>query len=285
MQEITPDIIKLSGEQPGPTVAVFAGVHGNETAGVYALQEIIPKLQLLRGNVIFVYANPPAIEANVRMHEKNLNRCFIAGIEGNSYEEVRARELMKILDECEALLDIHMFSDPDGEPFVICEENALEIAKLFDVTIASTNWSETEPGGTDSYMYANGKIGICIECGPISKASEYKDFAINTVYQFLHYFDLLPFDVSVSTQPKRIIKAQNRVVKDNKKLHLEDGFHNFDRLKEGQVIATDGNRIFRASDGECIIFPRYYADIGQELYISGFESPELLLPGAHNPQL
>lgn len=276
MQQITSDIITISGDQPGPTVAVFAGVHGNETAGVYALQEIIPKLKITQGNVIFVFANPPAIKDDVRMHEKNLNRCFVKGIEGDAYEIRRAQELMQVLDTCEALLDIHMFSDPEGEPFVICEENAFEVAKLFDVNIVSTNWSKTEPGGTDSYMYALGKIGICIECGPISKATEYKDFAINSIYQFLQYFEMLPFEVGVSTLPKRVIRAENAVVKDSEQLSLSEGLHNFDKLEVGQVIASDNDRVFYASEGEYILFPRYYAKVGQELYISGFESSEVL---------
>lgn len=272
MQDVTSDVITLSGALPGPTVAVFAGVHGNETTGVYALQEIIPTLKLTRGKVVFVFANPPAIKDNVRMHAKNLNRLFIEGIEGNSYEVNRARELMNVLDGCEALLDLHMFQDPAGEPFAICEKNAFDIAKTFDVAIISDNWSIVEPGGTDSYMYAKGKVGICVECGPIEKAADYKDFAVKTIYQFLHYFDMLPMTVDISTQPKRIITAVRGFVKDTDELKLADGFHNFDRLETGQVIATDGERTFRASEGECIIFPRYYAAVGQELYIIGTET-------------
>lgn len=276
MQEVTSDIIKILGEQPGTAVAVFAGVHGNETAGVYALQEIIPKLHITKGEVYFVFGNPPAIEANVRMGEKNLNRCFVEGIEGDSYEENRARELMEVLQKCDALLDIHMFSDPEGEPFVICEENAFNIAKLFDVGIVSTNWSEAEPGGTDAYMYRNGKVGICLECGPIDKAREYKDFAVKAIYQFLQYYDMLTFDVDVSTQPKRIVRAGYSIVKQDDSLMLSEGFHNFDRLNEGQVIATSDTETFCAKAGECIIFPRYYANVGQELYIVGMELSDKL---------
>lgn len=276
MQEITSDIITLRGNQPGPTVAVFAGVHGNETAGVYALQETIPTLKLKRGSVVFVFANPPAIKDNVRMHAKNLNRLFIEGIEGDSYEVKRARELMAILDNCDALLDLHMFQDPAGKPFAICEENSFAIAKTFDVEIISNNWTAVEPGGSEGYMYTKGKFGICVECGPIEKAAEYKDFAVTTIYQFLQYFDILQANVAISTRPKRIITAIRGFVKDTDELKLADGLHNFDRLEAGRVIATDGERTFQANEGECIIFPRYYATVGQELYIIGTESTESL---------
>ena len=74
---MTKDIITITGAEPGPTVAIFAGVHGNERAGVYALEALIPRLTITRGTLYLVFANPAAIEANVRMVNKNLNRCFL----------------------------------------------------------------------------------------------------------------------------------------------------------------------------------------------------------------
>jgi CheY-like chemotaxis protein len=121
---ITNNIVTITGSQPGPVVAIFAGVHGNERAGVYALQRLIPDLKITKGTVHFAFANPPAIEANVRMVTKNLNRCFYAGNDGTDAEDIRARELMQVLDGCDALLDLHMFYDKKNKPFVICEDNA-----------------------------------------------------------------------------------------------------------------------------------------------------------------
>jgi predicted deacylase len=65
--KVSSEIIKLTGSEPGPVLAIFAGVHGNETVGVLTLQELIPKLKLTRGTLYLAYANPPAIEQNVRM--------------------------------------------------------------------------------------------------------------------------------------------------------------------------------------------------------------------------
>src|SRR6185369_17926132 len=123
---ISPEVIELSSGKPGPSLAILAGVHGNELAGVYALQELLPTLKPTRGKVYVAFANPPAIEANTRMLNKNLNRCFVADNHGTTPEDERARELMKMLDKCDALLDLHMFYDDDGVPFVICEDNALD---------------------------------------------------------------------------------------------------------------------------------------------------------------
>lgn len=268
----TPDIIEINGTLPGPTVAIFAGVHGNEMAGVMALNAILPTLTITKGKLMIAYANPPAIEAGVRMVNKNLNRCFYKGNSGTSPEDVRARELMAVLDQCDALLDLHMFYDDNGEPFVICEENALELASTFDVGIISTNWTEVEPGATDGYMYQNGKIGVCIECGPLSKPEEYEQFAINTIYQFLYFFGMTEIKVQASLKQKRIIKAESVVYNKDESFSLKPGFKNFQKLSEGSEIAKSYDSKYIAKKDQCIIFPHYGARIGEEAYIIGTEA-------------
>lgn len=274
MISVSSEIITINGPLPGPTLAIFAGVHGNETAGVTALQELIPKLKIKRGNVQIAFANSPALQANVRMINKNLNRCFFPDNNGSAPEDIRARQLMAVLDKSDALLDLHMFYDESGVPFVICEDDALPLARKFDVDIISTNWDEVEPGATDWYMFKQGKPGVCVECGPISKASEYKDFAIRTIYQFLKYYDMTDEDIAFSRKPKRIIKADRVVYKSSDNFILSPGLHNFDRLQEGQLIAKDGDKEFRGLEGQYIIFPHYKARIDEEAYIIGSEAQE-----------
>lgn len=269
---VSSEIIEITGAEAGPTLAIFAGLHGNETAGVLALQELIPKLKITKGKIFFAYANPPAIAANVRMVNKNMNRCFNDNNDGTEPEDIRARELMAVLDKSDALLDLHMFHDDDGVPFVICEGDAVTIARKFDVDIISTNWDAAEPGATDGYMFRHGKIGICIECGPISKAAEYKEFSIQTVYQFLKHFDMIDGDIAFSTKPKRVVRANHAVHKSSENFALAEGFHNFDKLTAGQTIAVDGEETYIAKNGEYIIFPRYNARVGEEAFILGTES-------------
>ena len=43
--EIERLIGQYRGEQPGPTLIFTAGIHGNEPAGIFALQEVFEKLQ------------------------------------------------------------------------------------------------------------------------------------------------------------------------------------------------------------------------------------------------
>lgn len=265
---VTDEIIMIDSGKPGPAVALLAGVHGNERAGVYALQKLLPLLTPTRGTVYAAFANPPAIAANVRMLGKNLNRCFYAGNDGVDPEDIRARELMTMLDACDALLDLHMFYD-DGTPFVICEENGIPIARNFDVPIISTNWDETEPGASDSYMNNTGKVGICIECGPLAKSREMTEFAERTVLQFLKYFDMVSRDVLFATNEKKIVRVYKAVHKTSERFVLEPGLKNFQTVGDGQFLASDDKQKYYASVGDKIIFPHYGARVGEEAYILG----------------
>lgn len=265
----TKGVSVLKSEKKGPTLAVFAGVHGNERAGVYAIEQLSSELQITKGTVFLVLANLPAIEANTRMINKNLNRCFQQDNKGDAPEDRRARELMKILDKCDALLDLHMFYDDYGKPFAICEKDSIDVAKIFDVEVISTNWSKVEPGGTDGYMFERGKVGICLECGPISKSEEYTEFAKISVNQFLRYYGVVDKDVEYSKTKKRIIKAEKAIFKDNKSYVLEPGFKNFQLLTKGQLIASDETSQYYAEENQCIIFPHYNARVNEESYILG----------------
>ena len=267
---VTNKIIKITSDHPGHKVAIFVGVHGNETVGIIALQEILPNLKLKRGTVYAAFANVPAIEQNMRVIKSNLNRRFFAGNNGTDYEDVRARELMRVLDECDALLDLHSFGKDDPEaPFIICEDNALDLATKFEPDIVSIGWTCAEPGATDGYMYKAGKIGICIECGPLSRPEEFKPLAIKSVYQFLKYYDLIETDVEFSTSPKKIIKIESATKRKSEDFYLNPALQSFQQLKTDQILGKQGITYLLGKEGDYIIFPRPNAAIGAEAYLIG----------------
>ena len=120
----TKSIIVKVGKKPGKTLAVFAGVHGNEKVGVKALETLLPKIKIESGKVYFVFANPRAIRSGIRKTQKDLNRSFISGKTEKTYEDRRARLLMRILNKSDVLLDLHAFRYKTGTPFIICEKDS-----------------------------------------------------------------------------------------------------------------------------------------------------------------
>lgn len=262
------DMVKKTGERPGKKLAVFAGVHGNEKAGVFALERLIKNLEIEAGEVYFVYANPRAIEQDVRYTEKNLNRCFLEKT-SDSYEEKRARELMSILDECDALLDLHASNNKEATPFVICEKDYREIAKIFNFEIVSFGWDDIEPGATDGYMYKQSKPGIGLECGSVYQSEENSDLAYNSVLQFLNYFGVISKPVEYNQKPQKVVQVFQAAKKKTEDFSFVKDFADFEELTPGQVFARDGKEEYVARENECIIFPNSKKKIGEEVFILG----------------
>ena len=184
-------VIKKTSKISGKIVAIFSGIHGNEKVGVEALRWAIKNIEPTSGSIYFVEANPIAIKKNVRQVSKNLNRCFLADNNGDEYEDMRARDLMIILNECDALLDIHASNTKIATPFIICENNALELAKKLNFSIISTGWNNIEPGATDGYMFLAGKPALCIECGSVSETKKNLNIAKDSIKKYLQYFGIL----------------------------------------------------------------------------------------------
>lgn len=94
---------------PGPTALVQAGIHGDEIAGVHALQELLEEgIAPTHGRLIVVpVMNPPAYRIRQRFVTDglDLNRSFPGVPSHTRYEPVLAHRFMQlVLDERPALV-------------------------------------------------------------------------------------------------------------------------------------------------------------------------------------
>jgi hypothetical protein len=73
----------IRGKYRFPTVIAFAGIHGNEKAGVIALENIIKTIKndklLFRGNFYAIKGNLSALQNNQRFVDVDLNRIWTRG--------------------------------------------------------------------------------------------------------------------------------------------------------------------------------------------------------------
>ena len=237
-----PSIIKIIGSKPGKTLAVFCGVHGNERVGIDVVKQMSEEIQIECGTVYFVFANPKAIELNKRYIDKNLNRCFIAGNTGTAHEDERARELMTLLDSCDALLDVHASNTPDSVPFVIYGDPATEFVQTLDFNIVSTGWDDVEPGATDGYMLKQNKPGICIECGYIAEADKYVSLVRDSMLKFLTFYGALGGEVEGSSVEKRLFHVYKALIKEDESFEYSKQYSDFEFLPAGTCFARDKNR-------------------------------------------
>lgn len=241
----------IDSQKPGPIITIIAGTHGDEICGIKAFKKIIPDIQLKKGKVYFILGNLKAIKLNKRQYQSNLNRLYkddllIDEKTKLSYEYKRSREIMPYLDDSEALLDIHSAMNTNSTPFAICEKQFIKIAKTLPVKIIATGFSEMEPGGTDGYMFSKGKIGICVECGDhISDLSNYK--AIESIYAFLNYFDMVDIPSQKTTHVYFIYKTKSN-------FKPAKYFKDFEPIKKGSIIGYDGNKKITAKEDGFILF-------------------------------
>jgi len=265
------DIIELKGDQPGPTSIVLAGVHGDEKCGVVALEKILPSLVLERGRVLIGYGNPEAIMKDVRFVEANLNRLFcpeeqLSQAEKGSLEYGRAQLLKRYMNEAEALLDIHASFNPKSRRFVICEKNALDIAKHLPVSTLVSGFDQVEPGGTDYYMNKIGKIGICLECGYLADPISY-DIAQEGLFAFLASRGHINSPISIFKQTS--FRMEGLYHTRHQKFKPSKPFEDFEDISEGQLVGMDGPEEVRTAKNGVILFAREVEGIGAEAFLVG----------------
>ena len=145
-----------TGPEPGALVVVFGAVHGNELAGVRALEEIFRMLEhepavnpgfTFRGKLLGLIGNRPALANRERFLQRDLNRLWTpdnirrirhSGREALQAENLECAEIMDLLHaeiqesrpEALVLLDLHTTS-ADGGIFCIPSDDAssLRLAK------------------------------------------------------------------------------------------------------------------------------------------------------------
>ncbi|MCX4247309.1 M14 family metallopeptidase [Paraliomyxa miuraensis] len=177
----------FDADEPGPTALVQAGIHGDEVAGVHALQELLEEeIRPTHGRLIVVpVMNPPAYRARQRMVPGglDLNRCFPGDAEAPERERRLARRFMDLVeDERPALMvtlhESHKRYDPAvvpsfGQTIVVGVEPRPAIV---DRVLARLNERFTGEGehwdpqyypvatsSTEVIVDAIGCVGLCIE--------------------------------------------------------------------------------------------------------------------------
>jgi succinylglutamate desuccinylase len=264
------EMMELSGENPGPTSIVLAGVHGNERCGVEALGRMLPSLKIQKGRVLFGYGSPRAIMRNVRLTESDLNAMFkpddmLPPEKRRSYEYARAQFLKPYLDQADVLLDIHASNTPGSPSFAICESNASDIVRFLPVSIVASGFDQVQPGGTDYYMNQKGKIGICIECGYVGDPAS-TEVAQRSITAFLVSRGHIGGELQTYAQSS--IRMSFMYITRTGFLPANP-FKDFESVAAGQLIGVDGREEVRAQEGGIILFSRNRKGPNEEAFLLG----------------
>jgi hypothetical protein len=225
LHELAPNvrIYVFDGPRPGPTALVQAGIHGDEIAGVHALEELIEEgLRPARGRLLVVpVMNPAAYRARQRTCPPrgdwaglDLNRQFPGDASAAEREKRLARRFMDlVLDERPALVcTLHESRTryrPEvkpsfGQTLVYGVEPMPEVigrvverlnARLED---PEERWAPqyypVAASSTEVIVEAIGCVGVCVETWTGFPEARRVAMQRDVVRLFLDDFGILPFD-------------------------------------------------------------------------------------------
>lgn len=270
---IAPSATKTKGRRPY-SLTFLGVIHGNETAGVAVLNEVVRMLALqpefLNFSLALIIGNPDAGEKNIRFIERDLNRSF-GGRASTTREEKRAQELEKILAQTEYLVDFHQTKEKAEHPFFIFPytRQGFEFAHAIDTRIPIvTHWGDpfSEEGRcTDEYTNSMGGVGITIELGQ-NGLDEYQiaaGFRVATMAMAAVRRSFEGVAMSTMTSPtdakniETYTWAQVLPFPASQDAFLEPGWYNFKQVDKGALLgAIDGKKIYAEVSGK-VLFPQY----------------------------
>jgi len=205
----------FAADEAGPTAIIEAGIHGDEVAGVHALEEMLEDgVRPTRGRLIVIpRMNPAAYRARQRARPGglDLNRCFPGDAEGEEPEKRLARQYMDLmLDERPALLaTLHESTKrhhPDvpasfGQTVVYGIEEKPDVV---DVIVTQMNDALEHPyerwaphcypvptSSTEVIVDAIGCVGLCIETWMGFEERRRIDMQRQVVRLLLEHFKIL----------------------------------------------------------------------------------------------
>jgi len=260
-------LCKDSGKKWNTTV-IMVWVHWNEFSGVQALENIMDSIKVSNWKVYFIYGNPKALELNKRYYEKNLNRCFVKWNNG-TYEDKRAKKIMKILDKSDYLLDVHnTINENNSIPFLISEYQ--EYSKFFDVKYVVSWFDKLHPWWSDGYMNRIWKKWFCIECGSIFGNKQATiNLAEKSIINFLKLTKNIDWEAEITKFRQKNIKFDFIYKNETLDFKFVKNFKDFEFLKKWDIIWYDGEKKIEAVKDCFILFPYLPWNISDECFCIG----------------
>ncbi|WP_158542911.1 succinylglutamate desuccinylase/aspartoacylase family protein [Phytoactinopolyspora halophila] len=221
----------ISGPEPGPTLAVLGGVHGDEDEGVLAVQRVTKEVsaqpqRLRRGTILAIArANPSGWAAQDRhspVDGSNLARSFPGSPDDGPTAAIASAITTDVLAESDALIDLHSAGLRYRMPLMVgyCEDTSehkrsRELAEAFAVP---TIWVHPT-GAAGRSLSAAAQLGvpaIYAECsGGGSIRAHELDAYTRGVFNVMTHLGMSSDTLDMPTRPPRWVRGDG---------DLDDGF-------------------------------------------------------------
>lgn len=203
----------INGSKPGPVLALIAGTHGYEYAGIIALQRIRQELDPaeLSGTLLLVHiANPPSFYGRTIYYSpadsKNLNRVYPGKADGTLSERIAHAITTLVIEQSDYLIDLHAGDGNEAlRPYIYLpqtgnaelDEKSRGLAVAFGLDhIVLDKGREQPPEAslyTDQTAISRGIPAITTETGQLGLTDDYwVSLAEDGILNVMRHLEMLP---------------------------------------------------------------------------------------------
>ncbi|MGX1928676.1 succinylglutamate desuccinylase/aspartoacylase family protein [Flagellimonas sp. 2504JD4-2] len=292
----------MKGDQNGPTLVFFAGIHGNEHAGVLALEHVIQELRGLNvdicGEIYALAGNLNALGKKIRFHQEDLNRIWFP----DRIDEIQQKngecnpeevELLHLHDQLLSILkngrppfyfiDLHTTSS-HTIPFIVLNDSLLnrKFASNYSLPII-LGIEEYLEGALLSYINDLGYVSLGYESGQHTDPKAIEN-CVDFIRCTLHLAEAVSFDGyelmalnnGSNSLPAFYEIYYQYLIDYGSNFRMLSGFENFQKISKGTKIAQCNGEVIE-TDGKKQIFMPLYQDQGGEGFYFIRSIPKTLL--------
>ncbi|WP_234567170.1 succinylglutamate desuccinylase/aspartoacylase family protein [Rhodohalobacter sp. 614A] len=281
-----------SGNKKGPVLVLFVGIHGNEPAGMYAVDRIAKRLsgddEPINGTVYAVTGNIEAVKLGIRFLDTDLNRLWerfntsqdfsIRRAENRPAEYLESLEIKKTVDH---IIDTHSGTSSDfvfidlhttssqSCGFILLNDTLenRDLAKGFPVP-QILGIEENIQGTLLSYINNLGFKAIGFEAGAHNaEVSVIRSEAF--LWLVLDKLGIYELSEENRIRNRELLKTENgvpatyyeivhhKIVDDPQRFEMLDGFQNFDQIEKDMPLAYEHGNLIKAPRSGRIFMPLY----------------------------
>lgn len=281
----------------GPLLIAMGGIHGNEPAGVLAIENVLNRLFeepsknpdfLFKGNFIGLLGNVKAFNQQKRFIKEDLNRIWTADniqkIRASDYKELGGedQELFEIIKVIEGsvqyynptnivFLDLHTTTANGGIFTIVTDDSSSEfIGKHLHAPVVK-GLLEGINGTTLQYFRGRlqGKsiVSVCFESGQHNDPNSVEN-AVSAIISCLRTIGCVEASIVEIMHDKRLLAQAKNLpkvtslaychrIEENDRFEMKGGYTNFQSITKGEWLASDKNGKILAPFDGLILMPLY----------------------------
>ena len=280
------------GDEPGPLVICFGGLHGNEPAGVQALQEIVQTLHRTaprcKGKFLALAGNLAALAQGRRFVERDLNRMWAAERvralnaqtlpTAETTEDREQKELLALIETAlqskpgaAIFLDLHTTS-ADGAPFALISDTLTNrrLAQALGTPLI-LGLEESVDGTILDYINELGHAAIGFEAGQHDAPQSVQNSIAAIWITLVEAGCIAPADVPDLPALRDTLRRASRglpsvfevryrhAITNEDQFVMQPGFANFAPVTKHQGVAADRRGTVRVPESGFLFMPLYQA--------------------------